>query len=154
MAYWNDIANAAKTALETITGWPPTVVRMDGTVHPRDEASFPLCVVSFGSDDIDPAIGTTFAGDGDKASSVGKVYGLVIAIYRANLGDIETNLAANPDLVLAGKQKLNAIGLPGMGSVWHVRLLESAAWERQPFGQASEQSQFGIAYHATEPRNG
>lgn len=143
------ICDAVKTVLDGVSGAPTVVVRKRDVVRVRD--TLPVCVVSYGSDA--PAGWATTGNGTTDLGTIGKTYAVVVAIYRANLGDVADS-ATNPDFVQVAKQALNTGTLSGVSSVWLTELQAHDEWEGQPFKDGVEVSRFVLLYDTAESRIG
>ena len=152
MAKFNDVANAVKVVLDTITGAPTTIVRKNDATHPRDSSSFPLCVISLGADEHEQWA-TTGNGTTDQGT-IGIGLTIVISVYQKCLGDIQSNMTVNPTFFEDAKQALNKRTLSGVASIWNTTVQTNQAWEQQDFSEGYEVSQFTMTFMSGELRNG
>ncbi len=152
MATFNDCATRVKAVLDAIAGFPTTDIRKLDVIHPRDETLMPIVIISLGTDETD-SWSTMGAGTSTDQGSTGKRFGLIIAYYRRNLGDVETDLAVIPDLWEAAKRALNEGGLAGVTGAWNVEIETHEGWERQDFPNGHEVSRMVVNVDVSEVRN-
>lgn len=144
------VCDAVATVLATISGAPTIVVRKTDVVKARDVfPASPLCIVSYGTDA--PAGWGTIGDGASDYGTIGKAYSVVIAVYRANLADVDDS-ATNPDFIQAAKQALNKGTLTGVSAVWNTEIESHEEWEKQPFGQGAEVSRFALLFDSAELR--
>lgn len=150
-SYFKTIADAAAAVLAALPGVPgPVTVRKDNAVQPREQT--PRVVVDFGEERVIQAV--SGAGTDTDQGDVLKEYAIGVSVYRRRHADVSTDLSPNADFVLAAKQALSKKTLAGAPSVYGTRLVDSAAWEHQPFGQGWEVSTFGVLFYSAETRLG
>ncbi len=149
MATFNSVASAIKTELDALSGFPTTSIRQVFHIKPRD--TLPIVILSLRTDASD-AWGTTGDGAADLGDT-GKDFTVAVSYIASDQGDTETGLSTVPDFWQLAKRAINSDSLGAVAGVWNVTPQTSEAWERQPFADGKEVSEFIIRVGVSENRN-